>query len=351
MNARFRSWRIACTLLASAIVMMALAAGVRADDAPRAGLVLVYGPDDVQTLCIRLDVPEITGMELLERAGLPVIQESTAGVGSTVCKIDAVGCDFPGEHCFCQCLGTPCSFWSYWYWQDGDWVFAQRGATTRRVRDGAIEAWVWGDGQTSPPIIDPAAICAGAPSLSAALNQDDYPGPEPIPTFDPYPGPDDEEPEEPTPEPEEPELEPTADELPPPTVVPRERTPEPEDVEEPTTETSEEPTLGPTEPGVATPEATATERPSPTPTLRATATPDQTATPTPPLGPSATPTDDGMAAAIATAVTRNRATPPVVSGGTSAGGYVAFALLALVLVGLIVYAVLLQRQRARQAAE
>ena len=245
---------------------------------------LVYGPDDVQTLCIRLDVPEITGMELLERAGLPVIQESTAGVGSTVCKIDAVGCDFPGEHCFCQCLGTPCSFWSYWYWQDGDWVFAQRGATTRRVRDGAIEAWVWGDGQTSPPIIDPAAICAGAPSLSAALNQDDYPGPEPIPTFDPYPGPDDEEPEEPTPEPEEPELEPTADELPPPTVVPGKGRPSLRTWRNRLPRRRRNRRWGPTEPGVADSRGHSHREASPTPTLRATATPDQTATPTPTLG-------------------------------------------------------------------
>jgi len=349
MNTRSRSLLAIATLLALGILTLALAGGVLADEPSRATLVLAFGPDDVQTSCITFDEAEITGLDLLQRSGLAVIQAGTTGVGDSICKIDAVGCDFPGEHCFCQCLSTPCDFWSYWYWQDGDWVFSQRGAAQRRVSDGAIEAWVWGDGQTPPPAID-ASTCSAPPQLSAPASQDGYPGPEPEPTYNPYPGPGDEEPPEPTPEPE-----PTEDEILPPTVVPREKTPTPEGEEEPTPEPA------PTEEGepTAEAEASATEAPSPTPTAtatatgtpRPTATPEMTATPSPTTGPSATPTDDGMAAAIATAVTRNRATPPAVGGGSSVGSYVAFALLALVLVGLIVYAVLLRRQRARQATE
>ncbi len=325
------------TLLALGILTLALAGGVLADEPSRATLVLAFGPDDVQTSCITFDEAEITSMDLLQRAGLAVIQAGSSGLGNSVCKIDAVGCDFPGEHCFCQCLSTPCNYWSYWYWEGGDWVFSQRGAGQRRVSDGSVEAWVWGDGQTPPRAID-ASACSAPPQLSAPASQEGYPGPQPtpLPTYDPYPGPDDEEPPEP---------EPTADEILPPTIVPREKTPTPEGEEPP-------PEPAPTEEGEP-----AAEAPSPTPTATATgtpwptATPGVTATPSPTTGPSATPTDDGMAAAIATAVARSRATPPAMGGGSSVGSYVAFALLALVLVGLIAYAILLRRQRAHQAAE
>lgn len=334
MNSRLSPASGARILIIAGVLILALAGGARADGPSRAGLVVVYAPDDVHTACVAFDA-EATGLQLLERSGLAVIQEGIAGAGNTVCKIDAVGCDFPGEHCFCQCLSTPCTFWSYWYWQDGDWVFSQRGATSRSVRDGALEAWVWGDGQTKPPVLDETSICASPPQLSAPASQDGYPGPDvqdPGPTSAPdsYPGPDD-GPEEPTPEPEPtatPEPEPTEEE-------PPEETPPPDETPEP--------------------EATATETPTPSATpTRATATPTATATaitPSPTPGPTATPTDDGMAAAIATAVARNRATPAVTGGGTGAGSYVAFALLALVLGALVVYAVLLRRQRAREEVE
>jgi hypothetical protein len=353
MNARFRVLACIRILLIAAVLSLAPGAGVRADGPSRAGLVIVYAPDDVRTTCVTFDSDEVTGLELLQRAGLDVIQAGTAGVGASVCKIDAVGCDYPGEHCFCQCLSTPCTFWSYWYWQNGDWAFSQWGASSRRVTDGAVEAWVWGDGQTPPPAIDLtgeggpfASICPAPPQLSSPANQDGYPGPDdtqdPQPTADTgaYPGPDEGEPSEPTPE-----AEPTGDELLPPTVVPREDTPTPEESAEPAF------TPSPTTPDSATPTASV----APTATATASATPTATATtpatPSPTLGPSATPTDDGMAAAIATAVTRSRATPSATGGGSGVGSYVAFALLALVLIALIVYAVLLRRQRARGVAE
>jgi hypothetical protein len=354
MNARFRVVAYARILLIVGVLTLALEAGVRADAPSRAGLVIVYAPDDVRTTCVTFDSDEVTGLELLQRAGLDVIQAGTAGVGASVCKIDAVGCDYPGEHCFCQCLSTPCTFWSYWYWQNGDWAFSQWGASSRRVTDGAVEAWVWGDGQTPPPAIDLAderrpfaSICPAPPQLSSPANQDGYPGPDdtqdPQPTADTgaYPGPDEGEPSEPTPE-----AEPTGDELLPPTVVPREDTPSPEESAEP------EATPSPT-PSDATPGATSTptRAATRTPTATATATVGPTLTPSPTAGPTATPTDDGMAAAIATAVTRSRATPSATGGGSGVGGYVAFALLALVLIALIVYAVLLRRQRARGVAE
>jgi hypothetical protein len=140
-----------------------------AEGANRAGVIVVFGPDQVVTTCVSFGEPQLLGSELLRRAGLRVVSASTAGVGDSICKINGVGCNFPGEHCFCQCLGSPCLYWNYWYLQNGKWVYSGRGAGNRTVRNGDVDAWVWGDGNTSPPVVDPAALCglAGAAAPTA----------------------------------------------------------------------------------------------------------------------------------------------------------------------------------------
>jgi hypothetical protein len=85
--------------------------------------------------------------------------------GAAVCRIEGVGCDFPEEQCFCECLGSECAYWSYWHLENGEWVYAGRGASLHMVRDGDIEAWVWGGGTygktAGKPVLPlPASLCA-----------------------------------------------------------------------------------------------------------------------------------------------------------------------------------------------
>ncbi len=137
--------------------------------ANHAGLVVVLGPNQVFSTCVSFDETELTGAELLSRAGLRVVVSSAAGFGTTVCKINDIGCNFPAEQCFCQCLGSPCTYWNYWYWQDGGWVYSGRGAGARKVHNGDLDAWVWGDGNTAPPTISPESLCALAAPTAAQL--------------------------------------------------------------------------------------------------------------------------------------------------------------------------------------
>jgi len=115
---------------------------LQAQGANRAGLVVVYAQGSVFQTCVSFSEAELPGADLLRRGvgSNLVIGSVSPGIGEAICKIDDVGCIFPGEQCFCQCLGDPCIYWSYWNWKDGDWVYSGKGAGTRVVRHGDIDA-------------------------------------------------------------------------------------------------------------------------------------------------------------------------------------------------------------------
>jgi len=124
----------------------------------RAGLIIEYGPDRAETLCVTFAEDSITGSDLLLRSGLSVGMQS-GGLGVQVCQIEDVGCEPGREPCWCQCLSSPCAYWTYFQWKDGAWAYAPLGATRRAVHDGDVDAWVWGDGKTAP-VTDPGLVCA-----------------------------------------------------------------------------------------------------------------------------------------------------------------------------------------------
>jgi hypothetical protein len=95
---------------------------------------------------------EITGADLLVKSGLDLAVASS-GMGITVCKIEGVGCAYPAEPCFCQCMGGgACAYWNYFYRDPGAsaWTYSPQGAILRKVKAGSVEGWVWGDGHTAP---------------------------------------------------------------------------------------------------------------------------------------------------------------------------------------------------------
>lgn len=58
---------------------------------------------------------------------------------------EAIGCSYPRQTCFCQCAGASCIYWSYWYLTaEGLWKYSNLGGSNRTVRDGDVDAWVWG---------------------------------------------------------------------------------------------------------------------------------------------------------------------------------------------------------------
>lgn len=158
--------------LGALLLTIAAASGVRAQGGEqRAGVVVQYGDGSVATACVRFSEPELDGIALLERSGLPVITQ-TGGVGAAVCKIGPDGCDYPAEGCFCRRDGARSIYWAFYTLDERAWAYASLGAANTPVRDGAVHGWAWGLGDSSsgalPPVIDLATICGPAPAPTAA---------------------------------------------------------------------------------------------------------------------------------------------------------------------------------------
>jgi len=169
-----RQLPIACILVMASLLLID---GIAyAQPSNQVALVVQYGDGTLFTRCVDFSEGQITGLDVLQRAGLGLVYASGGG-GAEVCKIGPDGCDDPGN-CFCQCKGKDCQYWSYWHLVDGAWRYSPFGASLYKVEHGAVEGWVWGIGTPTdapqPPAIAFEKVCVP-------------PTPTPAPTVTPLP--------------------------------------------------------------------------------------------------------------------------------------------------------------------
>jgi hypothetical protein len=143
------------------LLLLSLTTTVTAQDTSQVALVVSLNEGEVLTRCVEFEEEQISGYEVLSRAGL-VLDTDIVGLGATVCRIEGTGCP-PGD-CFCECKGGgPCEYWSYWHVDDGEWGYSQAGSGIYQVSHGDIEGWVWGLGSPSeapsPPEITFEEVC------------------------------------------------------------------------------------------------------------------------------------------------------------------------------------------------
>ena len=123
----------------------------------QAGLVVVHGDGRVTTRCVVFSEQQISGSDLLSRSGMSLVVEA-GPLGLTVCSLNGEGC--PSTDCFCECHGTPCVYWNYYYGNpDGSWTYAYVGAVSRQITNGDVDAWLWGESSKLPPSLTFDAIC------------------------------------------------------------------------------------------------------------------------------------------------------------------------------------------------
>lgn len=133
-------------LFALAVALAALPGGDAVADGPnRAGVVVTFGDGRTSAVCVEFAEAEITGADLLQRSGLPLVLGGGPG-GAAVCKIADVGCDNPND-CFCSCRGADCRYWAYYTLDAGAWKYSNVGASLRKVHDGDVDGWAWGSGK------------------------------------------------------------------------------------------------------------------------------------------------------------------------------------------------------------
>lgn len=153
----------------TALTLLAFLLGVPLEQSSagsnRAGLLIVHGNGQTLKRCVEFTESQITGLDLLTRAGLDLNEDASNAIGVAVCRIDQEGCTFPGQSCFCQCQGSPCVYWSYWRLTGGTWKYSNTGASINVLHNGDVDGWVWGAGNFSsasspPPSITFDQICA-----------------------------------------------------------------------------------------------------------------------------------------------------------------------------------------------
>jgi len=147
------------SLLVALVVSLLVSTPAHVQSPNRAGLVIQLPDGRVETACVEFSETEISGVDLLNRSGLPVILDYGGGLGAKVCKIGETGCDYPGQDCWCQCQGSPCAYWNYWQLRDAQWRYSPLGASVRRLGDGEVDGWAWGDGEEAPPLFSLGNIC------------------------------------------------------------------------------------------------------------------------------------------------------------------------------------------------
>ncbi|GAB4401857.1 MAG: hypothetical protein OHK0052_25260 [Anaerolineales bacterium] len=113
-----------------------------------------FANGNVETRCVDFEETQITGYDLLTRAGIPFDAAFTPGLGAAVCSINGQGCS--AENCFCK---FP-DYWSYWLNDGSGWTYSPSGSSAVVVRNGALNGWVWGSGDTPPAAYAFEDICA-----------------------------------------------------------------------------------------------------------------------------------------------------------------------------------------------
>jgi hypothetical protein len=146
------------------LTILALSAETASSQAPnRAAVVVRLADDRVETQCVSFEEDDLSGYELLQRAGLS-LETRFEGGGGIMCRIEEIGC--PSSDCFCECPGgDDCVYWSYWHLGDTSWQYAGLGATSYRVGNGDVDGWSWGPGNLSnavePPLVTFEEACRG----------------------------------------------------------------------------------------------------------------------------------------------------------------------------------------------
>ncbi len=145
--------RLVCSFFLVALMATLWPALVAAQASHRAGLVIDFGDGNVVVRIVSFSEDSISGAELLQRSGLDVGLLVNVGGAVAVCAVQGVGCAPTPRDCFCQCQGNGCHYWSYFHLKDGAWAYAESGSAGSQLHDGDVDAWVWGDGRTLPPVL------------------------------------------------------------------------------------------------------------------------------------------------------------------------------------------------------
>lgn len=147
-------------LLAALLLLVAssLLASADAQQLNEAGLVIRHDDGTLIYAYVQFEEDEISGSELLQRAGIETAVTPFGGLGTGVCSINGEGCS--ADNCYCHSYQSPAYWWHYYTWEAGDWQISLKGPTDRMLHDGDIDGWSWTAGEPQLPEVTIDEIAA-----------------------------------------------------------------------------------------------------------------------------------------------------------------------------------------------
>jgi hypothetical protein len=116
--------------------------------------VIQHSSGQVLSRCVAFAEDQITGLQLIQRAGVEYQAQNFGSMGSAMCELDREPSPVP-EGCF----GSS-RYWQYSHRVGGGWQAASTGASTSMLHDGDMDGWRYaaGTGQT-PGNLTIGSVC------------------------------------------------------------------------------------------------------------------------------------------------------------------------------------------------
>jgi hypothetical protein len=139
-----------------------------AEEIHHAGLIVRDGEGRLTYAWVPFAEDEITGIELLQTSGIPVVTVGFGGLGDAVCSIDGQGCGM--SECrrnVCHASSVDAPYWQYFQQDPANpalWRWLALGPSASRVHDGDVFGWSWTAGESGFPALSGADIATLAGS-------------------------------------------------------------------------------------------------------------------------------------------------------------------------------------------
>ncbi len=140
-----------------------------AEEINHAGLVIRDSEGRLTYAWVPFTADEITGIELLQASGIPVVTVGFGGLGVAVCSIDGQGCGV--SECrrnVCQASAADAPYWQYFQQDPANpalWRWLALGASASKVHDGDVFGWSWTAAEPGLPALsggDIATLAGGS---------------------------------------------------------------------------------------------------------------------------------------------------------------------------------------------
>jgi hypothetical protein len=167
--------------VAAAAALMAAFLSIRPAHAAihHAALVVQHAGGSVITRCVAFAEEQITGLQLVERSGVPYAAQDFGSIGSAMCQLDLEPSTVPSG-----CFGAG-PYWQYFHRRGSAWQTSALGASSSLLHDGDMDGWHFavGANQVPGPVAFASVCGAPAPPAATATQAAHAPNqPTPIPT-------------------------------------------------------------------------------------------------------------------------------------------------------------------------